>query len=249
MTRKYYQKSNTRSLRKKVRILGLCLFSIGLLGFIYIFFPIFSLELFIVPALATNTVASPIPNASILSSVTLQSLWENATKSLTPTDYSNAANWYPSYNTITTVQTVHQLFYLSIPSLGIENAIASNADNDLDHHLVNYEGTATPPDIGNAVVFGHSTLPQWFDPHNYKAIFATLDTIKNGAKIIITKNDVSYTYVIDKISIVDADDTSPLDQQYDGSYLTLITCTPPGTTWKRLIVHSQLEKLTSSSLQ
>ncbi len=250
MTKLYYQKSNTRLLRTKIRLLGVCLFFIGIFGLIYVFFPILSLEVYIAPAFAANTVASPIPNAAVLSSVTLQSLWSNAAKSLTPVDYSNAANWYPSYNpTASAIQATHQMFYLSIPSLGIENAIASNADNDLDSHLVNYEGTATPPAKGNAVVFGHSTLPQWFDPHNYKAIFATLHTIHIGAKIIITKDNASYTYVIDKISIVDADDTSPLAQQYDASYLTLITCTPPGTTWKRLIVHSHLEKLTDTSLQ
>jgi len=243
MTKYYYKKSNINAIRKKIRLLGLGLFFIGISGLIYVFFPIISLEFYIRPAFATSNVASPIPNASVLSSETLQSLWQNAANSLKPTDYSNAANWYPAYTPSTTAQEPHRMFYLSIPSLGITNAIASNADNDLDSHLVNYEGTATPPSHGNAVIFGHSTLPQWFDPHNYKAIFATLDTIHTGAKIIITEDSATYTYVIDKISIVDADDTSPLDQQYDDSYLTLITCTPPGTTWKRLIVHSRLEKI------
>ena len=36
-------------------------------------------------------------------------------------------------------------------------------------------------------------------------------------------------------------DLSVLDQQFDGKYLTLITCSPPGTTLRRLVVKSIIE--------
>lgn len=242
MTKYYYHKQNTVVLRRNLRMFGLLLFLIGITGLFYVFFPIISWQIYLAPEVDSAEVASPIPQAAILTSSTLQSLIKNTTNLLHPVDYSNAANWFPSYIASTRAVPHHE-FYLSVPTLGISDAVVSNADNDLDKHLVNFAGTAYPPAKGNAVVFGHSTLPQWFDPHNYKAIFATALNLKLHDKLIVTENGASYTYVIDNISIVDADDTAPLAQQFDDSYLTLITCTPPGTTWKRLVIHSRLEKL------
>jgi sortase A len=43
-----------------------------------------------------------------------------------------------------------------------------------------------------------------------------------------------------KIFVVDPNDFGVLDQDKDGSYLTLITCTPPGTYLKRLVVKAKL---------
>ncbi|HUD44941.1 MAG TPA: class E sortase [Patescibacteria group bacterium] len=238
----YYTKRNTFALRQKMRFLGLTLFIIGIGGLIYIFFPLLSWQLYLAPNFVSSNLASPIPKAAIITSTSLQSLLKNSTDIFHPVDYSNAANWYPNFTGVNQTSS-HQTFYLSIPKLGISNATVTNADNDLDKHLVNYSGTAFPPAKGNAVIFGHSTLPQWFDPHNYKAIFATVHTLEIGDKLIVNENGAAYTYTIDNIYIVDADDVSPLEQQYDTSYLTLITCTPPGTTWKRLIIHSRLQNL------
>jgi len=41
--------------------------------------------------------------------------------------------------------------------------------------------------------------------------------------------------MLDKISV--------LEQKYDASYLTLVTCVPPGTYWKRLVVKAKLVQL------
>jgi len=35
-------------------------------------------------------------------------------------------------------------------------------------------------------------------------------------------------------------DLSVLEQRFDGRYLTLITCTPPGTYLRRLVVVAQI---------
>ena len=43
------------------------------------------------------------------------------------------------------------------------------------------------------------------------------------------------------MTIVPADDTAYLAQDTDGSYLSIITCTPPGTTWERLVIKAKLE--------
>ncbi len=100
-----------------------------------------------------------------------------------------------------------------------------------------------PPDKGTAVIFGHSTLPQLFNPTDYKTIFANAHTLKVGDEITIDANNVQYTYKITSVTITTPDDTSVLAQEYDDSHLVIITCTPPGTIWKRLIVKARLEML------
>lgn len=236
---KYYTKSSPKNFRKIFRGVSIAVFASGILGMLYIFFPLLSWELYFVPAFAQE-VASPIPKTTIVNANTLQSLLANSFSGI---DYSNAANWFPHYNTNITSKPKATSYTLSIPKLGIKDAFVSTVDNDLDNHLINYGGTALPPEHGNAVIFGHSTLPQLFDQKNYKTIFATAHTLKVGDKIIADVDDISYTYKIASISIVDPDDTAIFTQNYDSSYLTIVTCTPPGTTWKRLIIKSRIEKL------
>jgi sortase A len=237
---KVYTKTKTKDFRIILRGISILIFLSGICAMLYIFFPLLSWEVYFAPVFAADDVASPIPKTTIVNENTIQSLLANSFSGI---DYSNAANWFPTYNANLSSQTKAKAYTIAIPKLGIKQAHVSTVDNDLDHHLVNYGGTALPPEKGNAVIFGHSTLPQLFNPDNYKAIFATAHTLKVGDTIIAHINDISYTYKIFNITIVNPDDTSIFTQHYDDSYLTLVTCTPPGTTWKRLIIKSRVEKL------
>ncbi len=135
-------------------------------------------------------------------------------------------------------------YTLSIPSLGITDASVIIAGDDLSKSLIHYGGTSLPGEYGNTVIFGHSTLPQFFRGiKDYKTIFATLPTIKIGAKIDMTYDGVSYRYVvIDKV-VVEPTDLSPLEQRFDDSYVTLVTCVPPGTYLYRLNVKAKLVRI------
>jgi sortase A len=97
-----------------------------------------------------------------------------------------------------------------------------------------------PGNLGNAVIFGHSVLPQFFNPHNYLTIFSTLHTLRPGDTIDIEADGASYTYKITEMYEAMPDDLSPLAQTYNGRYLTLITCTPPGTYLRRLIIKASI---------
>ena len=72
-------------------------------------------------------------------------------------------------------------------------------------------------------------------------IFAKLHTIKEGDEIVLTVDGKDYTYKIFSIGITDPKDPNIFSQSFDNSYITLITCTPPGTTWKRLVVRASLK--------
>lgn len=241
MNSKLYTKKNPLKRRQTIRIAGLLVCIFGGVILLYFLLPLISFQLYLQPALASQKIATPIPRSTILGDTLLQSLLQATTDSFMGIDYTNAKNWYPSIQTTQTEVAVTQ-YLLSIPKLGIADAIVSTIDNDLSKHLVQYGGTAVPPSKGNAVIFGHSTLPQFYREGDYKTILAKAHTLEVGDEIIATVEGLKYTYKIFSILIADPTDTSFFQQDYDDNYLTLITCTPPGTTWKRLIIKARIIK-------
>lgn len=244
MNKHVYLKKKRFHTRRFVRLFALLVTLVGLGTTLYTFLPLLSWQLYFAPVFASSDVALPIPKTTLVSSINIESLLQTAASPLTGVDFSNAVNWFPSAKVSGNNASSKTPFYsLSIPSLKIVKAQVSTIDMDLASHLVNYAGTAVPPDKGNAVVFGHSTLPQLFDPTNYKTILANAYQLKVGDEIDAAIGSVTYMYKIISITIVNPTDTSVFTQSYDNSYLTLVTCTPPGTTWKRLIIRSQLQKI------
>ncbi len=245
---RYYVKTKDRRFlpkRKKIyfKFLGGAILACGIFMLSYFFFPLVSYQLFLAQAFEQSSIEVPIPKYLVLNRVnSISDLIGQGIASLSH-DYTDARNWYPQVKSSIAKETPVDHYNISIPSLKIDNAVVSTKDYDLSQHLVQYFGTALPGENGTAVIFGHSTLPQWFDPKNYKAIFATLHTIKTGEEIIVSVNNVTYRYKIFAITITSPDDINMFSQSYDHSYITLITCTPPGTIWKRLIVRASLESI------
>ncbi len=241
---KYYYKKADKIFRKKIlRLFSLLVLFIGLVIVFYIFYPLVSWQIYFAPALASSKIQTPIPRSTVVNSSEIGSLISQAGNLLSGVDYTNAQNWFPGFNSSSKNQPKIPYYTISIPKLKINNATVSTRDNNLAIHLVNYQGTAVPPESGNAVIFGHSTLPQLFNPNDYKTIFANAYQLKIGDKIYTSVNGVTYVYNIFNISVVEPSDTSIFQQDYDNSYLTLVTCTPPGTIWKRLILKAKLEKI------
>ena len=156
----------------------------------------------------------------------------------TSLDYPNSNNWFGSPSLKPQFDSV--LYQISIPKLGIRDAVTRNDHTDLKESLIHYPGTAMPGDLGNPVIFGHSVLPQFFNPKNYLSIFSTLHTLNIGDLITINSGFATYTYQVKEMYSTTPTDLSPLAQSYDNRYLTLITCTPPGTYIKRLVVRAIL---------
>lgn len=234
----YYFKKNKKGIFfKKRKLLGIFTTLIGFGIFIYFFFPMFLYQFYF--GLSGDLMDVPVPRHEMVGGG-FGGLFKQGVLNLTK-NYDDARSWYPSLHLSndTSVPT----YSLSIPKLKIDNATVSTTDYDLANHLIQYAGTAIPGQEGNAIIFGHSTLPQWFDPKNYKTIFATLHTIKNGDKIIAKVNNVEYSFKIFSITITSAEDTSIFSQAYDHPYITIVTCTPPGTIWKRLVVRASLEEV------
>ncbi len=132
---------------------------------------------------------------------------------------------------------------ISIPKINVNAPIVFAKDNaeaaiqkDLEGGVVHYAHTALPGERGNAVIFGHSSN-DWWEPGNYKFVFVLLDKLQVGDTYTVNYNSRQYVYRVTESKVVEPTDLSVLRQGKDNE-LTLITCTPPGTSWKRLVVRS-----------
>ncbi len=240
MGKVYYKKTEKLGRKKFLKVLSALLFLAGTGISLYVFSPLILWQIYSAPKL--QNIAAPIPRSTVVNPSMVGSLIASAKNTLSGTDYTNAQNWFPGFKASASEAKLSS-YTISIPAIDIKNAIVSTTDYDLSKHLVNYQGTSTPPNLGNSVIFGHSTLPQLFNPADYKTIFANAQDLKVGDQIFVNTEGITYKYKVFNIYIIDAQDTSVFGQTYDNSYLTLVTCTPPGTIWKRLIIKARLEKI------
>ncbi len=236
MSKYYYKKGHKKNFRNIFRFGGFLFFFGGLIIVLYILFPLISWQVFFASGFASQNFKSPIPKSTIVNVVSA------GASSLTRFDSTNAKSWFPSFTPQEKNKKISS-YLLSVPKLGIENATVSTTDYDLSKHLVNYGGLAIPPENGNTVIYGHSTLPYLFNPKDYKTIFATLYKLEVNDTFFLEVTGITYKYRIHSITVVDPSDTSIFIQDQDQSHVTLVTCTPPGTTWKRLIVKASLENI------
>ncbi len=161
------------------------------------------------------------------------------------TDFTQLSNWFvdDQNNLQNSSQnpTVSKTEYLiSVPKLKIDSAVVQVGSLDLKKSLIQYPQTALPGQFGSPVIFGHSVLPQFFNPKSYLTIFSTLYKLKQGDEILINFDSVEYKYLVEEMYEVPPTDLSVLEQRFDGRYLTLITCTPPGTYLRRLVIKARI---------
>lgn len=161
-------------------------------------------------------------------------------------DLTKASNWFVGGETSDAFNQSKVSYYnLSIPKLKINDAIVAIGGEDLSKNLIQYPGTALPGKRGNSVIFGHSVLPIFFNPKEYISIFSTLPTLKIGDDIFVNYDNVSFTYRVESVFEVYPTDIQVLQQDNSDSFLTLVTCVPPGDPRKpkRLIIRARVVPL------
>jgi len=95
-----------------------------------------------------------------------------------------------------------------------------------------------PNEKGNTVLSGHSSN-DLFDGGDYKFIFARLDQMVEGDTFYVNYKGVRYTYSITRKEVVAPTDVQKLVYPTDKPIVTLITCTPLGTSLNRLLVTAE----------
>jgi sortase A len=218
---------------------------VGMLLLFWSFYPVISFELYSRLFMQSNTL-SPVPvvdRTSLLNS-TGSTLGSYNMYSNNVRDFTQASLWFPSQGQIVDSGSFNiKDYYLTIPKLNISRAHVVVGGEDLSKSLVHYLPKTMPGEYGNVAIFGHSTLPQLYNEKDYKTIFTYLPSLEKGDKIMVQVGDLQYEYEVSDMYVVNPEKISVLDQSYDASYLTLITCVPPGTYWKRLVVRSKLVRL------
>lgn len=214
-------------------------FLIGVFFFLSVIFPIVQYQLEY--AVKFNQIISPLSskyynqNSSILGDVS--------------TDYTQLSNWFTPESAIATntdnnlSQSEVSSYHLSIPVLKIKDALVEIGGKDLKKSLIQYPQTALPGQAGNTVVFGHSVLPQFFNPSSYMTILSTLYRLKIGDEIFVDYDNIKYKYLVEEMFEVQPTDLSILEQRFDGRFFTLVTCSPPGTYLRRLVIKAKIVEI------
>lgn len=104
--------------------------------------------------------------------------------------------------------------------------------------VVHYPGSAKPGQAGNAFFTAHSSYFAW-SSSQHKDDFALLHQLVPGDIFSIYYGGDQYTYRVTHTKEVAPTDTSVLDQPSGRRMATLMTCTPVGTTLRRLIVEAE----------
>lgn len=143
----------------------------------------------------------------------------------------------------TITQTISADPRLIIPKLNIDvpirfgvalDDVMSAMNNGVAHYRI-AGASAYPGEVGNFIITGHSA-GDVYSSNPYKYIFSGLERLENGDLIYVNYNSVRYTYRVVKKEVVEPSNVGALVVSTDKPLITLVTCTPLGTSRYRLLV-------------
>ncbi len=151
-------------------------------------------------------------------------------------------------NKVEVLDPISTQFGIVIPKIGANAPIFPNVDAGkpevylpyLQKGVAHAAGTVFPGVKGNTYLFAHSTDSFW-NIGRYNAIFYLLKELNNGDEIDIFLNGVRYVYRVVNKLVVNPSDVRFLTEATPYEQLTLQTCWPPGTTFKRLVILARPE--------
>lgn len=215
------------------RSFSFLMLSIGVATVVFAVWPLLTWQFVTLPKLTAKVAEFPLPDAKVISrgsvaGTNIQVVQEQDGFSYFVTDFKPEGKR-------------PQEFLITVPKLEIEKAKVKVDAVKFDKSLAHFPGSAIPGDIGNSFITGHSVLPQFADPKDYKAIFTKLPELEIGDEVLVDFGDKTIRFVVQYAKVVEPDDLSvlgPITQ--NGRNLTLMTCVPPGTNSKRLVVVTSL---------
>ncbi|MEK7071067.1 MAG: sortase, partial [Patescibacteria group bacterium] len=220
-----YKKERNTAHKKIANSLSYITLIGGALLLFWAFYPIVSFEIYSKVFLQRKI------SSSLLNQTDSPSVYSNNLR-----DFTQASLWFPAKPQALKSKPSIKEYSVAIPKLNIDEAQVLVGGDDLSKSLIHYLPETMPGENGNVIIFGHSTLPQLYNVNNYKTIFTYLPSLEKGDSIQVKVGETVYEYAVTDMFVVKPDQVSVLEQKKDGSYLTLITCVPPGTYWNRLVV-------------
>lgn len=156
----------------------------------------------------------------------------------------------PTHATGFIMTPVDANFGIVIPKIRANARVIPNVDPynsqiyqyALTKGVAHAKGTAFPGEGKNIFLFSHSSA-NFYDALRYNSIFYLLTKLEVGDPVYLFYKNKKYTYAVTGKKLVDPTDTSFLTTQTQQEILTLMTCWPPGTSIKRLLVFGKLESI------
>ena len=157
--------------------------------------------------------------------------------------------------TVNQITPVDKNFGIVIPKIGANARIIENVDPfnsyayeaALARGVAQAKGTTFPNQSGNMFLFSHSSA-NLFEATRFNSIFYLLSKLKKGDDVYVYYKGTRYKYTVSDMKIVDPTDVSYLNPKSKTKQLTLMTCWPAGTNYKRLIVIATSEQLDNSTV-
>lgn len=145
---------------------------------------------------------------------------------------------------------VNEEFGIVIPKIGANEQVHKNIDwqdgniyqRALQTGVAHAKGTSTPETPGNMFLFSHSGI-DFYEAARYNAVFYLLGKLEPEDEIFIFYEGKKYVYRVTEKKIVNPEEVQYLTEKTDNRRLTLMTCWPAGTTFKRLVVLAELTAL------
>lgn len=122
--------------------------------------------------------------------------------------------------------------YVEIPKINIKIPVYHTVSSEiLEKAAGHLEGSSLPTggESTHAVISAHRGLPS-------ASLFTDLDKMEDGDHFLLYILDDILCYEVDKISVVDPEDTKDLVVEEGKDFVTLLTCTPYGVNTQRLLV-------------
>lgn len=214
---------------------------VSMLSVVFFLAGIFLIGQAILPVISWYVLVLPGVSESIISP--LASTFPTVVRAAENESYS-PSKWFVGQNELEERSSQLLKFYtISIPKLNIEGASVEIDGKDLKKTLVGWPTSAPPGTFGNNIIFGHSELPQFANPKDYSGIFTRIMDLSEGDEIYLDYDQVRYRYLVVNKKVVDPTDLTVLEQRFDAGYVTLITCVPPGTVWKRGVIRARLSQI------
>ena len=112
----------------------------------------------------------------------------------------------------------------------------------LETDVVHTKGTATPDMSGNVFLFAHSAV-NFYERNKFHVYFYLLSELKAGDEIFVSYEKNIYKYKVVDVKIVNKEEVKYLRDYDKQDTLTLMTCYPAGSDWKRSIVIAHRDEL------
>lgn len=152
---------------------------------------------------------------------------------------------FPSEVSVASTSTYSEEPVVTIPKIGAQSSIVENVDpwnqteynESLEKGVAHAKDTSLPGEEGTVYLFAHSSDSP-LSITRYNTAFFRLGELDAGDTIYIERGGKLFTYQVEKTLEVWPDETEYLTEP-QGDVLILQTCTPLGTSLKRLLVFAK----------